>query len=1721
MGIKGCLFLKRSMVKLVIVASMIASTPVIYGMINIESNYESGLLVGKEIDSGINNTSNLLNPVKEKGRNFANNPKEALEWSKQYFPDGPTSAINSEDLKNIQEANNELRTKYLNRSELYENQDFLNLLDQNFITVVPESIVLYANFTSRDFGINNDDFKMYTDYFFNTLLEDSLFGIDHGYFLGSLTPRPLDSGKGEIIQIKLEVPKETKVIRVGSLDDSQFILKREQTLKYTEKSIKRSADLSSTVSISAELVDKIDLENEKEKRTQKMGEYIERHYGISPNVVELTPLGLNAGLVLSQGQNVAQLALDSLSMDEMFSAALFDKWNVVFTNGMSVHTNIFTFQTNEQNLDEQKAYFEENFDEGDIGVTLRLPDGVSLTSVHFNRLESAGNLRQQKAIEEFAGTFIHELFHHLIYTSNFFIDHPMFENHPETSPFLRAVREIKRIEEDALAALLTSDYPRENQSEFICEAFRAKFHYDKEVSERFVNEVPRTNRLLINLFDTISPSIPTNVREVEVGGNSATITFNHSIDTNSVKKYNLYINGLEDPMSIETKLDAFGLAYPEPGKYEDDLKVPIDGLEQNTEYEIQVSAVDEARNESEKSPVLKVKTKDIEPPRLQGNMSGRMLSSFLSYFQWSLPTDNVGVSGIRIRRTEAPNSVLSGSVYDVFTSEEIFILSGDSTYFSDYTIEEGKTYKYSMTALDAAGNESERSNEIVLRSSEDDDRRQNEDRGENTTASHSTLNWNGVFEASSSFGFQIFNWSLGTSGWIFGGTTFVSGSELSTLVNLNPGMLNLFQVVPIDEVGNPLDNGLVISVESFDHSSLTTKDSNLYAGEKWELGDNFVSATDEDNQSVSWEDPRVTSNGTSIDISNPGVYTLKYQFNGLVKTTESIFNVRVKENHSSIKTRDSTLYVGEKWVIENNFVSATDEEGQEVPWGDSRITLDEGSVDTSKPGVYTFTYHFNGKAKTLDSTVNVTVREDHSSIATKDSTLYVGENWEEKDNIVSATDEEGKIVPWGDPRLTSNEASVDTSKPGVYTLTYSFKGRVKRTDSTLNVTVKADQSSITTKDSTVYVRGNWTRRDNFVSATDEDGKVVPWEDPRITTNEASVDTSKPGVQTLTYSFKGKVKRTNSTLKVTVKELTPPKNLKASEAGMTSILLNWDVEEASFQEEANYEIYQDGQLIQTVTKNQLPYKVENLQSAHAYSFTVKTRIGTEVSKPSGALTVQTKSLPLKEIIKSFTFDSSGVLVTFDRASFEANNRIVLVKNGVYIGETYNNKVYSSSVVSKENNTVKVRFKCHLLPTDKLELQLRSGRPGGLGGNTVLEKMVLLPLDSPKNLKASEIETNSVNLTWEAGENSALAETKYEIYQDGQRIQTVDKNQLTVKVANLQVARTYVFTVKAKVGIQGSVSSNECTVQTKSLPLQEMVKGMNLARVTLDRASYEGYNRLVFIKNGTYIGETYNNTSYSSVVFDRTETTVTIDFKTSVVPTDKLEMQLRSGHPGGGNTILERMDLLNTSTYNLIFRSDIEGTGSSSLRGIPSGHYGYNVPNIGNMLNDAVSYVQLPPRSTINLYEHSNYGGRSTVLFNPTETEQLFDLRNKTMAGPSDNIYNFDKITSSYKFYNHNIKLDFALWVDAFAQGKHGYYGTANSGGSFSLPNADAIGREFSDSISSVVLPPKSTMTLYEHINYGGRSKHLSNPGNTVRIFDLGSQGHNFNDITSSLKFDYLK
>ncbi|MFT8571106.1 MAG: bacterial Ig-like domain-containing protein, partial [Leuconostoc pseudomesenteroides] len=164
-------------------------------------------------------------------------------------------------------------------------------------------------------------------------------------------------------------------------------------------------------------------------------------------------------------------------------------------------------------------------------------------------------------------------------------------------------------------------------------------------------------------------------------------------------------------------------------------------------------------------------------------------------------------------------------------------------------------------------------------------------------------------------------------------------------------------------------------------------------------------------------------------------------------------------NKAEINAKDTTLVAGPntKWTAEDNFVSATDQTGKDVSFTNIAV---EGSVDTNKAGQYAITYKFTDVDGTVVSkTIRVTVENSKLKVETKNSTLIAGPNtkWVAGDNFVSATDQNGSSIELKDVQVSG---SVDTTKAGKYSVTYSYRDASGNTVSQIaTVTVVNDETS--------------------------------------------------------------------------------------------------------------------------------------------------------------------------------------------------------------------------------------------------------------------------------------------------------------------------------------------------------------------------------------------------------------------------------------------------------------------------------------------------------------------------------------------------------------------------------------------------------------------------------------------------------------------------------------
>jgi len=294
-------------------------------------------------------------------------------------------------------------------------------------------------------------------------------------------------------------------------------------------------------------------------------------------------------------------------------------------------------------------------------------------------------------------------------------------------------------------------------------------------------------------------------------------------------------------------------------------------------------------------------------------------------------------------------------------------------------------------------------------------------------------------------------------------------------------------------------------------TAVNVHDSTIYVGDNWQAEDNFDSALDKDGNPIDFQE--LTVDASKADTSKAGTFEVTYTYDGITSTAI----ITVKEKMTAVNVHDSTIYVGDNWEAEDNFDSALDKDGNDVDF--SALTVDASKADTSKAGSFEVTYTYDG----ITSKAIITVKEKMTAVNVHDSTIYVGDSWQAEDNFDSALDKDGNSVDFQD--LTVDTSKADTSKAGIFEVTYTYDGVTSKAI----VTVKEKHTSVNVHDSTIYVGDSWQAEDNFDSALDKDGNNVDFS--ALTVDASKADMGKEGTFEVTYTYDG----VTSTAIITVKE----------------------------------------------------------------------------------------------------------------------------------------------------------------------------------------------------------------------------------------------------------------------------------------------------------------------------------------------------------------------------------------------------------------------------------------------------------------------------------------------------------------------------------------------------------------------------------------------------------
>lgn len=186
-------------------------------------------------------------------------------------------------------------------------------------------------------------------------------------------------------------------------------------------------------------------------------------------------------------------------------------------------------------------------------------------------------------------------------------------------------------------------------------------------------------KIIWEIADIEPPAKIAGVEVQEKTVSSVTLLWTDSTDNEAVAGYYVYRNGI--------------LLRRVTGTTYQDI-----GLTPNKSYEYQISAVDEAGNESEKSDAIcAVTEEDTEKPSVPKNVYIKDKTSVSATIFWDRAKDNAEIGG-----------------YIIYRDGEELARVSDVQMYKDTGLTELESYCYSVAAYDTSGNCSEMSEEVTV-----------------------------------------------------------------------------------------------------------------------------------------------------------------------------------------------------------------------------------------------------------------------------------------------------------------------------------------------------------------------------------------------------------------------------------------------------------------------------------------------------------------------------------------------------------------------------------------------------------------------------------------------------------------------------------------------------------------------------------------------------------------------------------------------------------------------------------------------------------------------------------------------------------------------------------------------------------------------------------------------------------------------------------------------
>lgn len=302
-----------------------------------------------------------------------------------------------------------------------------------------------------------------------------------------------------------------------------------------------------------------------------------------------------------------------------------------------------------------------------------------------------------------------------------------------------------------------------------------------------------------------------------------------------------------------------------------------------------------------------------------------------------------------------------------------------------------------------------------------------------------------------------------------------------------------------------------------------------------------IVATDGDGTNLA---ARVSWDSSKLDTNTIGSYPVVYSVTGQNgQEVTAVSTIKVVEGSNEV-IGDATIEASDKTVTEGDTFDYY--EGVKAFDGDAKHTdisanvKHQGRVNTNSPGKYQVIYRVtgaNGNEVTKSITVTVTKKQEtitNATIQASDKTITEGDTF---DYLKDVTAKDGDAKQTDITSKLTYRGTVDTSKPGKYTITYEVTGaNGNKVTQNITVTVIAKptnlvDATIFAENQTVYVGSTFDYKKN-ISAID--GDAAKTDITSKVTYQGTVNMSSPGVYPITYKVTGaNGNEVSKTIQVTV------------------------------------------------------------------------------------------------------------------------------------------------------------------------------------------------------------------------------------------------------------------------------------------------------------------------------------------------------------------------------------------------------------------------------------------------------------------------------------------------------------------------------------------------------------------------------------------------------------